>query len=137
MGSFAAYCGAFLTIKSSMGVGFSVGALLGAAVAFFIMSIVIKLAGHVRIKKIFPDIVTGSIIICIGITLIPVSIFMMKGNYLLALAAYNAGIGNVEEWINLGIIKPDGTDIENIPFKETNMYVRKILRDYEIYKKLY
>ena len=51
----------------------------------------------------------------------------------LALAAYNAGLGNVDEWIKKGIIKPDGTDYENIPFKETNMYVRKILRDYEIY----
>ncbi len=30
-----------------------------------------------------------------------------------------------------------GTDIENIPFKETNNYVRKILRDYRIYKDLY
>ena len=36
-----------------------------------------------------------------------------------------------------GTIKEDGTDIENVPFKETNNYVRKILRDYEIYKGLY
>ena len=55
----------------------------------------------------------------------------------LALAAYNAGSGNVDNWINKGILKNDGTDIENIPFIETNNYVRKILRDYEIYKKLY
>lgn len=33
--------------------------------------------------------------------------------------------------------KKDGTDIENIPFKETNNYVRKILRDYEIYREIY
>ena len=54
-----------------------------------------------------------------------------------ALAAYNAGIGNVNNWISQGIIKEDGSDIENIPFRETNMYVRKILRDYDIYKTLY
>lgn len=59
------------------------------------------------------------------------------GNISVALAAYNAGSGNVTKWINQGIIKKDGSDIENIPFKETNMYVRKILRDYEIYKSLY
>ncbi|MCI8272633.1 MAG: lytic transglycosylase domain-containing protein [Clostridia bacterium] len=53
-----------------------------------------------------------------------------------ALAAYNAGSGNVDKWIREGIIKPDGTDIENIPYKETNMYVRKILRDYKIYMQL-
>ncbi len=53
------------------------------------------------------------------------------------LAAYNAGIGNVNKWIEEGTIKSDGSNIENIPFKETNTYVRKILKDYRIYKKLY
>ena len=36
-----------------------------------------------------------------------------------------------------GIIKENGEDIQNIPYKETNNYVRKILRDYKIYQKLY
>ena len=58
-------------------------------------------------------------------------------NYILAFTAYNAGLGNVQEWIKKGIIRKDGTDIENIPFKETSMYVRKVIRSYEIYKKLY
>lgn len=60
-----------------------------------------------------------------------------NNNTLLALAAYNAGIGNVDNWIGQGIIKADGSDIENIPFKETNNYVRKIVRDYKIYQNLY
>ena len=58
-------------------------------------------------------------------------------NYILAFTAYNAGLGNVQKWINEGTIKEDGSDIENIPFKETNMYVRKIIKNYEIYKKIY
>ena len=58
-------------------------------------------------------------------------------NYILAFTAYNAGLGNVQKWIKEGTIKEDGTDIENIPFKETNMYVRKIINNYEIYKDLY
>ena len=58
-------------------------------------------------------------------------------NIELALAAYNAGSGNVDSWINSNKIKSDGTDVENIPFKETNNYVRKILRDYRIYRELY
>lgn len=58
-------------------------------------------------------------------------------NYILAFAAYNAGLGNVQKWIQEGIIKEDGSDIENIPFKETNMYVRRIINTYEIYKTLY
>ena len=59
------------------------------------------------------------------------------GNVAIALAAYNAGMGTVQSWIDDGIIKANGSDIENIPYKDTNMYVRKILNDYEIYKKLY
>ena len=50
-----------------------------------------------------------------------------------ALAAYNAGSGNVDKWIANGTIKADGSDIENSPFKETNNYIRKIMRDYKIY----
>lgn len=59
------------------------------------------------------------------------------GNINLALAAYNAGSANLKSWIAKGNIKEDGSDIENIPVKETNNYVRKILRDYEIYQELY
>lgn len=59
------------------------------------------------------------------------------GNMEIALAAYNAGIGTVDNWIEKGIINSDGSNIENIPYKETNTYVRKILRDYKIYSSLY
>ena len=52
-------------------------------------------------------------------------------NYILAFAAYNAGMGNVKTWIEEGTIKNDGSDYENIPFPETNMYVRKIVRNYK------
>ena len=58
-------------------------------------------------------------------------------NNAVALAAYNAGMGTVQGWIDDGIINADGSDIENIPYNETNMYVRKILRDYEIYLNIY
>ncbi len=57
-------------------------------------------------------------------------------NIEIAVTAYNAGIGTVDNWIEKGIIKSDGSDVENIPYKETNNYVRKILRDYKIYKKI-
>ena len=59
------------------------------------------------------------------------------GNIEVALSAYNAGIGTVNNWIEKQIIQADGSDIENVPYKETNNYVRKILRDYQIYSELY
>ena len=55
-------------------------------------------------------------------------------NIEVALAAYNAGRGTVDGWIENGVIQADGSDIENIPFKETNMYVRRVMRDYRIYR---
>lgn len=58
-------------------------------------------------------------------------------NYYLAIAAYNGGIGNVDDWLNSGIINANGSDIENIPYKETNMYVRKTINSYSRYTKLY
>ena len=62
---------------------------------------------------------------------------LYDNNIVLAIIAYNAGLGNVEKWIKDGVIKADGSDIENIPYKETENYVRKILRDYQMYLKLY
>ena len=73
----------------------------------------------------------------INIGTIYISQLMKKYQCLeLALAAYNAGVGNVDRWIREGIIEADGSNIENIPYKETNTYVRKILRDYKIYKEI-
>lgn len=60
----------------------------------------------------------------------------MDGNYYLAITAYNAGIGTVQKWIDNCIIKSDGSNIENIPYKETNNYVRKVLKNYRIYKEI-
>lgn len=65
------------------------------------------------------------------------TLFEKYNNITMALTAYNAGSGNVDKWIESNTIKSDGSDAENIPYKETNNYVRKILRDYNIYKELY
>ena len=65
------------------------------------------------------------------------SILIQKyGNVEIAITAYNAGIGTVDTWIEKEIINSDGSNVENIPYKETNNYVRKILRDYKIYTNL-
>lgn len=60
-----------------------------------------------------------------------------ENNEKMAVIAYNAGMGNVDSWIDKGIIDEEGTNLENVPYKETNMYLRKVLKNYEIYCKLY
>ena len=59
------------------------------------------------------------------------------GNIRTAVAAYNAGPGNVDKW--LGDIRySDGkSTLTNIPFPETRSYVEKVMRRTEIYRKLY
>lgn len=59
------------------------------------------------------------------------------GNIEIALTAYNAGIGTVDNWIENGTLNSDGSNIEKIPYNETNNYVRKIIRDYKLYNEIY
>ncbi|SHJ98455.1 soluble lytic murein transglycosylase [Clostridium cavendishii DSM 21758] len=55
----------------------------------------------------------------------------------LAIAAYNAGRGNVKKWLAKDEHSMDGKTLNNIPFKETDKYVKKVNSYYNIYKKLY
>lgn len=59
------------------------------------------------------------------------------GNLSLALAAYNGGRGNVRQWIEQGLWAGEKDQLEKIPFAETRDFVQRVLRDYEIYRKIY
>ena len=54
-----------------------------------------------------------------------------------ALAAYNAGIGNVTSWLEDSRYSTDGMTLIDIPFEETARYVPKVLRAQTIYETLY
>ncbi|MDR1784183.1 MAG: lytic transglycosylase domain-containing protein [Endomicrobium sp.] len=56
-------------------------------------------------------------------------------NLILSLAAYNAGLGNVENWYSKNRMLAEKTC--EIPFKETRSYVRSIIFTYKIYKFFY
>lgn len=55
----------------------------------------------------------------------------------LALAAYNAGSGNVSKWLKDPEKSHDGKSLNIIPFEETDNYVSRIQKYYKMYKKLY
>jgi soluble lytic murein transglycosylase len=60
-----------------------------------------------------------------------------KGNDVLALAAYNAGRGNVKSWMEENDWNYEFHDINAIPFKETRDYVRQVIGDRKKYRELY
>lgn len=54
-----------------------------------------------------------------------------------AIAAYNAGEGNVSEWLVDERFSSDGENLDYIPFKETREYVKKVLNRKRVYEFLY
>jgi len=69
----------------------SIGAgIIGAAFIYLAMSIVVTFVGHEVIRRIFPPIVTGPVIVVIGITLAPVAIGMASGTWWLAIVTLAA-----------------------------------------------
>lgn len=54
-----------------------------------------------------------------------------------ALAAYNAGMGNVDGWLQNASYSTDGKTLEAIPIEETRTYTEKVLRNYTQYQALY
>jgi len=58
------------------------------------------------------------------------------GNLDLVLAAYNAGLGNVNSWLNNPEFSTDQETIETIPFPETENYLRRVQQFQQIYRAL-
>lgn len=59
------------------------------------------------------------------------------GDLNLVLAAYNAGSGNVNKWLQDERYSYDGANLSVIPFKETEDYITRINNSYKIYSRVY
>lgn len=59
------------------------------------------------------------------------------GNSAAAIAAYNGGISNVDEWIEQGIWDGKIDDVSGIPFAETRKFVQYVFESYDMYIYLY
>lgn len=59
------------------------------------------------------------------------------GDEQLAVAAYNAGMTNVDKWLSDERYSKDGISLTDIPFKETEKYVKRVEKIKDVYKTLY
>ncbi len=60
-----------------------------------------------------------------------------QNNSMLAVASYNAGPGAVGEWLSSSKTRDPDEFVENIPFSETQGYVKSVLGNYWNYLRLY
>ena len=62
---------------------------------------------------------------------------LYDGNVDTAVAAYNAGLGNVNKWLSDKRYSDGKNTLKSIPFGETRKYVDKVKKRKELYNKLY
>src|ERR1700678_990017 len=61
----------------------------------------------------------------------------LQGKWEAALASYNAGKSHVTTWLAAANYREPSEFVESIPFNETRAYVQSVLRNAEVYRKLY
>lgn len=54
-----------------------------------------------------------------------------------AICAYNAGLGNVDEWLTMSQYSADGKTLDSTPFGETNEYLKRVKNNRDKYAELY
>ena len=83
------------------------------------------------------DLYLPSVAIKLGAAYLSSQIRAFGGNPFIALAAYNAGAGNVNSWLSDNPHRDLDLFVQEIPFNETRQYVENIYRFYEEYQLLY
>ncbi|HYK18909.1 MAG TPA: transglycosylase SLT domain-containing protein [Bryobacteraceae bacterium] len=61
----------------------------------------------------------------------------LEGKWEATLASYNAGKSRVLAWLGSGTFHEPAEFVESIPFNETRVYVQSVLRNAEVYRRLY
>ena len=64
-------------------------------------------------------------------------LYLLDDKALFAIAAYNGGVGSVKNWQNSLKFSSIDEFVEQIPYSETNNYVKKIIRTYWMYTNIY
>lgn len=88
MGASFAYVPTLVSIGGEFGIGAILGAELAGGVVSFLFGLFLK-----QIRKLFPPVVTGTVVFCIGLSLYTVAIGYMAGG------SGSENFGSVQNWI--------------------------------------
>jgi soluble lytic murein transglycosylase len=108
--------------------------VVSSASAYGLMQIILPTAKQFNPEITVEELLTPEKNIEIGIKYLSELVNIFDGKVDLVAAAYNGGPSNVKKW------KKDikgHLDIDSIPFDETRNYVKKVLNNYEKYKRFY
>ncbi len=93
LGSSLAFIAPILAAKE---VGFSLsavgGGLMAAGLVYALFALLVLLIGSQRVRRVFPPVVTGPVIVVIGLTLAPVAVQMASKDWLLALLTFASAV---------------------------------------------
>jgi uracil permease len=88
LGSSFAFIAPILAVAQTHGMEYAQGGVVVAGLIYLILAGLIAVFGIERVLKFFPPVVTGPIIIVIGLKLAPTAISMASGDWLLAIVAF-------------------------------------------------
>ena len=99
LGSSFAFLGGFATVANlhtgiykdmTMGekLPYACGGIVVAGLLYLVLALIIRIVGVNRVMRFLPPVVTGPIIICIGLSLAPSAVSNASQNWILALIAF-------------------------------------------------
>ncbi|MCA0385188.1 MAG: NCS2 family nucleobase:cation symporter [Firmicutes bacterium] len=88
LGSSFAFIAPILAVAETHGLEYARGGIVVAGLIYLILAALIKIFGTEKVVKFFPPIVTGPIIIVIGLKLAPTAVSMASSDWLLAVIAF-------------------------------------------------
>jgi uracil permease len=89
LGSSFAFIGAIKAVAGEDGSGLpqALGGVICAGAVYLIMALIVRLGGVKIIKRLFPAVVTGPVIMVIGLSLAPIGVNMASSDWTLALVS--------------------------------------------------
>jgi len=88
LGSSFAFIAPMLAVAETHGLAYARGGIFVAGLVYLVLAGLMQIFGAEKVIKYFPPVVTGPIIIVIGLKLAPVAIDMASGDWLLATIAF-------------------------------------------------